>query len=260
VLAATAPGEAEAAALAAQLRVPRLRPDTDPVSLPPGQLLLILDGDDAVLQPTGPGSTGPVTLAFSDPALVQRRRAGHNELIGRAVGWSAARPPTVLDGTAGYGRDAFVLADLGCRVELCEREPVMAALLDRAIARALASEDPWLSAVASRMLLREHDLRQVASAALEGVDVIYLDPMFCHPRKTAPGKGMQVLQLLTDARAGEQHDAAELLAWALQQPVRRVVVKRPRKAPPLSGRRPSHDLRGRSVRFDVYPGPAQGPK
>lgn len=258
MIATTAQGEPEAAVLAAQLRVPQLRPGTDPVSLPSGHLLLILDGEDAVLQPTGPGATGPVSLGFSDPALAQRRRGGHNELIGRAVGWSAARPPTVLDGTAGYGRDAFVLADLGCRVDLCEREPVMAALLDRAIARARESDDPWLRAVASRMLLHGEDLRQLTVAALEGVDVIYLDPMFCHRRKTAPGKGMQVLQLLTHAGAGDQHDAPELLAWALQQPVRRVVVKRPRKAPPLVGRRPSHELRGRSVRFDVYSRSAQG--
>ncbi len=38
--------------------------------------------------------------------------------------------PDVVDATAGLGRDAFVLASVGCRVRMLERNPVVAALLD----------------------------------------------------------------------------------------------------------------------------------
>ena len=64
---------------------------------------------------------------------------------------------------------------------------------------------------------------------------------------------MQVLQRLTGAATAGAGDPAELLQWARAQPVRRVVVKRPRRAPDLGGLAPGHRLSGRAVRFDVYP-------
>jgi 16S rRNA (guanine1516-N2)-methyltransferase len=42
----------------------------------------------------------------------------------------------VIDGTAGLGKDAFVLAGLGCKVTLVERHPVVVALLADGLARA----------------------------------------------------------------------------------------------------------------------------
>jgi 16S rRNA (guanine1516-N2)-methyltransferase len=51
---------------------------------------------------------------------------------------------------------------------------------------------------------------------------------------------------------GAGDDADELLKWALQQDVARVVVKRPPKAPELAGRKPSHIISGKAVRYDVY--------
>ena len=41
----------------------------------------------------------------------------------------AARLGRLRGATAGLGRDSFVLADLGCQVTLCERNPVIAELL-----------------------------------------------------------------------------------------------------------------------------------
>lgn len=52
----------------------------------------------------------------------------------------------MVDATAGLGRDAFVLAALGCRVRMVERHPVVAALLDDGLQRGY--QDPeiggWL--------------------------------------------------------------------------------------------------------------------
>ena len=47
-------------------------------------------------------------------------------------------------------------------------------------------------------------------------------------------------------------DTEELWAWAWAQPVERIVVKRPLRAPVLGAQRPSHSLSGKSVRFDVF--------
>ncbi|WP_181919213.1 class I SAM-dependent methyltransferase [Alkalilimnicola ehrlichii] len=61
-------------------------------------------------------------------------------------------------------------------------------------------------------------------------------------------KEMQLLRRLLGADA----DPSELLAAAQHAAKQRVVVKRPLKAPAISGSRPDYSLEGRSVRFDVY--------
>lgn len=243
---------AEAGRLARELGLPVLPPGADPVDIERPLAALVVDGGRLRLQQTGPGAPGPVTVAFGGPAMRHRRRGGQNELLGRAVGVGRKALLTVLDATAGLGRDSFILADLGCRVRLCEREPVLVAMLSSALVRAAAGDDPWLAEVASRMELKPGDARQLAATALGDVDVIYLDPMFPPRDKSAAvKKEMALLQQLLSAPC-PQDDADQLLTWALGQSVARVVVKRSCRAPCLGRGRPSHQLRGRTVRYDIY--------
>jgi 16S rRNA (guanine1516-N2)-methyltransferase len=79
--------------------------------------------------------------------------------------------------------------------------------------------------------------------------VIYLDPMFPERKKAAAVKKEAVmLQRLAD----QTDDSESLWQWAWDQPVERIVVKRPLRAPTLGHIRPAHTLRGKSVRFDVF--------
>jgi 16S rRNA (guanine1516-N2)-methyltransferase len=80
--------------------------------------------------------------------------------------------------------------------------------------------------------------------------VVYLDPMFPHTEKAAQvKKEMQFFRELV----GKDTDADSLLDQALSVASHRVVVKRPRKAPPLAGREPGLTLAGKANRFDIYP-------
>lgn len=240
-----------ASTLAAELGVPLLEPGTAPRDLPPHAVVLQLSAGGLSLCATGPDAPGGVALGFDDPAMHHRRRAGHNELLGRAVGWLAEAPPLVLDATAGLAADAYVLADLGCQVRCCERQWILAAALRWALRRASALPPGRHRAALERLSVYDGDARGAPEPWLDGVQVIYLDPMFRPARRrAAPGKAMQLLALLTDE--DEPDDAAALLDWALAQSVRRVVVKRARRAPSLPGPQPSHTLNGRVVRFDVY--------
>jgi 16S rRNA (guanine1516-N2)-methyltransferase len=79
--------------------------------------------------------------------------------------------------------------------------------------------------------------------------VIYLDPMFPERKKAAAVKKEAVmLQHLAD----QVDDGESLWQWAWDQPVERIVVKRPLRAPILGHIRPAHTLKGKSVRFDVF--------
>jgi 16S rRNA (guanine1516-N2)-methyltransferase len=71
--------------------------------------------------------------------------------------------------------------------------------------------------------------------------------MFPTGRKAAERKPMRVLRRLV----GADGDAAKLLGHALQVARRRVVVKRPLRAPALGGT-PTTTHKGKALRYDVY--------
>lgn len=254
LVASAATDPADAARLARDLAVPLL-PREDVEQGVAFDALLQLDGRDLSLREPGPRAPGPVRVDFGDPAMRHRRKGGQNELLGRAIGVGRKPDLMVLDATAGLGRDSFVLADLGCRVRMCEREPVMAALLASGLERARGGSDEWLSAVAARIDLQAGDARDLPPVACRGIDVIYLDPMFPPRGKSAAvKKEMALFQKLLERGEmwRDEEESDRLLAWALEQPVTRVVAKRPLKARCLDDRKPSHQVRGKAVRFDVY--------
>ena len=83
------------------------------------------------------------------------------------AGADGARPgadagPWAIDATAGLGEDAFLLAAAGFRVQLFERNAVIAALLADALQR--AARTPELAPIAARMHLVEGDSVQALRA------------------------------------------------------------------------------------------------
>jgi 16S rRNA (guanine1516-N2)-methyltransferase len=223
----------------------------------PGWLALILTESRLQLQLTGAEAPGAVHADFVRGRTAHRGRQGErgSEALARAAGARRGHRPSVIDTTAGLGRDAFVLAARGCEVTLVERHPVVDALLADGLER--AAGDPEAAPVVARMTRLHADAREVL--ATRRADVVLLDPM--HPQRgnsAAVRKDMRVFQALV----GPDPDSDALLAAALGAAHRRVVVKRPRKAPPLPGPRPSGEVRGRSTRFDIYAGQAgrRGPR
>ncbi len=240
---------ARAASLAADLELTLCPARTDPRHFDQADVLLLVTDAGLAVQATGRKAPGAVRVDFADPALRHRRRGGHNELLGKAVGVGRREELSIIDATAGLGRDAFVLADLGCKVQLCERNALIHSLLADGLTRALESDDAWLRQVAARMQLRQGEAAGLVLGDGD-CDVICLDPMFPQRDKSAAVKKEMALfqRLLGTAPA----DGEALLGWALAQPVARVVVKRPPKAPYLDGLEPSHAIKGKSVRYDVH--------
>ncbi len=155
-------------------------------------------------------------------------------------------PLRVLDACAGWGEDAWLMLGLGCCVQAIERHPIMAVLLEDTLMRAVEG-DPQL---ASRVTVTSADaITQMQAGTLERPDIVYLDPMFPTGRKTAPKKKLRVIRELV----GDDPDTTDLFEAAKQIAGRRVVVKRPPKAPFLAGATPVVSHRGKGVRYDVYP-------
>lgn len=225
-----------------------------PCGLPGGEtysLWLQVGEQGLSLQASGVGAPGAVRVDFVEGAMAHRRQfgGGAGQMVAKAVGVRAGIRPLVLDATAGLGRDAFVLAALGCQVTLIERQPIIAALLEDGLQRARAAGGEVAEVTARMRLLHTDAIDAMQAWQGEVPQVIHLDPMFPHRDKSAlVKKEMRLFRPL----AGDDLDAPALLAAALQLASHRVAVKRPRKAPAIAGAAPSAQLTGQSSRYDIY--------
>lgn len=215
--------------------------------------LLICDAQGVHLQQQGENAPGPVRVDFVSGATAYRRvhGGGAGQAIAKAIGLQHKKNLHIYDATAGMGTDSLMLASLGCTLDMTERNPVVAALLEDGLHRAKLDEE--CAAIATRMTLHHMpavQFMQQAIAAAQQFDVVFLDPMFPHDEKNTAQvkKNMQVFRSLV----GRDEDADELLPLALQIARYRVVVKRPRKSPFLNGQKPSISLEGKANRFDIY--------
>jgi 16S rRNA (guanine1516-N2)-methyltransferase len=150
----------------------------------------------------------------------------------------------IIDATAGWGKDAAVLASFGAEVLMVERHPVMGVLLQDALDRQNA-----LDKTALQLSLYVGDAYTLLERLRlhEYPDVVYIDPM--HPIRTKSAlvkKNMQALQQMI----GADEDASLLIEMARTRVKQKVVVKWPQKLKPLV--KPDMSIGGTTVRFDIY--------
>ncbi len=198
---------------------------------------------------------GPIYCDFDSKQIIYRRKygGGNGQALARAVGVTNECKPKVLDLTAGLGIDSFILATLGCKILMLERNPIVYELLCDGLARAseMTSDTGDLALITERLKLNKIDaLDYLAKLAPENkFDVIYLDPMFELPAKVAKAKKeMHALQNLV----GADTDAGKVLKKAMRHARYRTVVKRSNKSPSLTNQKPDVILKGKSTRYDIY--------
>lgn len=170
------------------------------------------------------------------------RGSSRHEALGRAVGAHRRDPRelSVVDATAGLGRDAFTIAAWGCRVTLIERSAVLVTLLREARGD---SGRPALVHADAGALLR-------AWPSERRPDVVFLDPM--HPPRRKLARVRHELALVGRLLGPTDADEERALLDAALDAAPRVVVKRPPHGEPLGGREPSHAITTSRVRFDVH--------
>ncbi|VAW75416.1 16S rRNA (guanine(1516)-N(2))-methyltransferase [hydrothermal vent metagenome] len=238
--------ESQATRLVQHYELPRLS------RAPESGYFLHLTNEGLMLHCADDKALDGVNVDFVGGALGHRLRfgGGRGQPLARAVGIKSGFDPVVWDATAGLGRDAFVLASIGCQVTLCERSPVLAALLDDGLQRATLNTDigDWIQ---SRMTLRFGDSAHKLAALPEtqAPDTVYLDPMYPAGKSSVlVKKEIRAVQQLV----GEDTDSLAILDAALTIARRRVVVKRPQRAGPLHDRTPNTSIESKKTRYDIY--------
>ncbi len=213
-------------------------------------LALVQTDERLELRKLDEAKLGAVFVDFVCGAMAHRRKfgGGRGEAIAKAVGVKKGELPSVIDATAGLGRDGFVLASIGCQVQLVERHPVVRLLLEDGLKRAYLDEEIGEMLKKNLRLLPVNHIQEL-NPACDFADVVYLDPMFPHKQKSAlVKKEMRVFQHLV----GADLDADQLLPYALQLAKKRVVVKRPDYAPFLAEQKPTLSRETKNHRFDIY--------
>ncbi len=191
----------------------------------------------------------PLIVDFVGGAVGHRFRSGEGRKqdLPKAVGFSSGTIPDVVDATAGLGRDAFLLASLGARVTLIERSATMHALLLEGLERARA-EGGRIAETVSRMTLVHGD--SCVLLPQMNPQVILIDPM--HPPRDKTALVKKEMRLIRDI-VGTDADSVQLMQVALEAAQNRVVLKWPLRAEPMAGvRKPSHQILGKSTRYDVF--------
>lgn len=191
-----------------------------------------------------------IRVDFASDALAYRKAkgGGRNEALAKAIGIKGKDSLQVLDCTAGMGTDSFVMASVGAKVTMLERSPIIAALIEDALYRAeLEKLD-----ICQNMQFVQADAINFLKQSNTTFDVIYLDPMFPHKKKSAlVKKEMRAFQLLV----GPDQDSSALFEAAINASPSRIVVKRPGAAASLvndQGIAPNMAINSKKHRYDVY--------
>jgi len=239
--------------LSRQLRLPILRSSEE---IPPACTHVLHLGKDGMSLSSWPaqGKQAPTRVDFNDATLLHRlKTSGKRQGLGKALGLAKNDGLQVLDATAGLGRDALLMAYLGCAVTMLERSLLVHALLQDGLARASITGDPLILPALQRMQLHLADARQwfayIAAGLRPRPEVIYLDPMFPPRDKTAKvKKDIALLQELL----GAEMDFKGLLDAACAVATKRVVVKRPAGKVDAALPVPAFTVPGKTASFDVY--------
>ncbi|MFK8010688.1 MAG: class I SAM-dependent methyltransferase [Marinicellaceae bacterium] len=180
-----------------------------------------------------------VFVDFKSKQLQFRSQAHLNaELIIKAVLGKKKQPTSIMDCTAGFGKDSYLLSLTGSQITAFESNPVMYALLKDGLNR---------SNIENIFLRKKDAMREIK---LTDCDVIYIDPMYPATKKSAKNnKNMMFLQAIV----GHQADMAEeLFNQGMISNASKMVIKRPVKASFVTNKKPTFQIIGKAARFDVY--------
>ena len=186
---------------------------------------------------------------FLQGAIRHRLRfgGGRRQHLPKAVGLKGGRSPTIIDATAGLGRDAFLLASLGSQVTLIERSDIIHELLADGMEAARQAGGQHKDII-ERMTLIHGDSIELLPRM--HADVVLVDPM--HPPRKKSALVKAEMRAIRDI-VGFDEDQRLLVETALAMTAKRVVLKWPAQAAPLAGLRPaSHQIIGKSIRYDVF--------
>ena len=163
-------------------------------------------------------------------------------LLKKAVGWQSSVQKHILDATGGLGHDSFILALLGQKITLLEKNTGLCILIEEALNN--LPNLSYFNDAKNNISVINNDSRAFLSSA-ENFDVIYVDPMFNSKKKLKRTKQMQFLDNYL-----EEYDDPSVEFY--KSNFKRLVIKKELRAAPSIKDCSAISFKGSSVRYDVY--------
>ena len=180
-----------------------------------------------------------VYVDFNSKQLTFRSHAHLNaELIVKALLGKKKQATTIMDCTAGFGKDAYIMSLTGSQIKAYESNPLMYALLRDGLNR---------KPIEAISLYNKDALTNIKTTECK---VIYIDPMYPSTKKSA--KNNKQMSLLQSFVGHQAQMAQDLFEQARLSKAKKIVIKRPVKAEFLNNQKPTSQILGKAARFDIY--------
>ena len=180
-----------------------------------------------------------VFVDFDSKQLNFRSSAHLNaELIIKAVLGKKKQATTIMDCTAGFGNDSYLLSLTGSQISAYESNPLMNALLADGLNRAVIS---------NITLLKKDAMQHLKNTDCQ---VIYIDPMYPATKKSA--KNNKQMAFLQSIVGHQTQMASDLFEQAKLSKAKKIVIKRPVKSDFVNDIKPTSQIVGKAARFDIY--------
>lgn len=166
-----------------------------------------------------------------------------DELLIQAINMKVSANPLIFDLTAGFGKDAAILANYGYNLIMIERNYILATILFYALKVGLIPKEKIT-------LLYEDSFNFMQKYSGKKPNIIYIDPMFDQKTNSLSKKEMQLIQILTKA---DDNNNELLFKLSLKFVNNKLIIKRDNKQENLViSPLPSYSKRGKTIRYDIY--------
>ena len=163
-------------------------------------------------------------------------------LLKKAIGWQSTSQKHILDTTGGLGHDAFILALLGQKITVLEKNTGLCILIEEALNN--LPKLPYFNNARNNISIINKDSRAFLTSA-EHFDVIYIDPMFNSDKKLKRSKQMEFL-----ANYLAEYDDPSIDFY--QTKFKRMVIKKEFRSSSGIKDDPAISFKGASIKYDVY--------
>ena len=163
-------------------------------------------------------------------------------LLKKAIGWQSTSQKHILDTTGGLGHDAFILALLGQKITVLEKNTGLCILIEEALNN--LPKLSYFNNARNNISIINKDSRAFLRSA-EHFDVIYIDPMFNSDKKLKRSKQMEFL-----ANYLAEFDDPSIDFY--QTKFKRIVIKKEFRSSSGIKDDPAISFKGASIKYDVY--------
>jgi 16S rRNA (guanine1516-N2)-methyltransferase len=181
-----------------------------------------------------------ISIDFLDEAInnkIKSRLSGKKDIFSKLF---PIKNSTLLDCTAGYGRDSYVLRSMGFNITMIENSPIMSLLLNDALKKLKLSN----------FKMYHGNSYDYLNHSEKYYDYIYIDFMFDKLKKNSlSSKNDETLKLISF----QENNKNNLIRLAIKKANSRVVVKEPKYS--LSNiLKPEYTIKTKLLNFNIYKG------